>query len=95
MIRAVGSSDVELCPACVLHQGLCERHKSHVLPQLAKNIGWLKLMGEALIEQKRRQSARALAVSPEAQAHAARKQASTRARKAGRGHLAIACAVAS
>jgi hypothetical protein len=91
----VGSDDGDLCSACVTTRGLCARHESHVLPQLARNIGWLKLMGEAIVEQTRRQTSRALAVSPEAQAHADRKQAARRSRKAGRGHLALARAISA
>jgi hypothetical protein len=36
-----------------------------VLPQLAKNGGWLKLMGEAKVEQTKRQASTDLPVSVE------------------------------
>lgn len=50
------SPDGPLCVACLTHGGLCHFHARHVLPQLAENLGWLRLMGDALIEQKRLQS---------------------------------------
>lgn len=83
----------DLCGDCLASHGLCTTHAKSVLPQLARNIGWLKLMGEAQVEQKARQLAtdQPLPESPEAQQHAKRKQIarlSATARKASkRGHL--------
>jgi hypothetical protein len=48
---------------------------AHILPKLAINIGWLKLMGEALTEQKARQSTRPVTVSEQQAAHLLRKRA--------------------
>lgn len=50
--------NTELCPACVRADGLCGREdcRRAVLPQLAKNGGWLRLMGEAHTEQTKRQA---------------------------------------
>lgn len=46
----------DLCADCLATFGkLCDRCKPTVLPQLARNIGWLKLMGEAHAEQTRLQ----------------------------------------
>lgn len=63
-----------------------------ILPKLAINIGWLKLMGEAMIEQKRRQSLHTapLPVSAEQSAHLTRKKA---ARKPHKGYRALALAI--
>jgi hypothetical protein len=44
------------CPACLTATGrLCHRHERDVLPQLAVNVGWLKLMGDPKVEQTKRQ----------------------------------------
>jgi hypothetical protein len=45
----------EVCGFCLTQQGLCERHAVSVLPQLAVNLGWLRLMGEVRVEQQKRQ----------------------------------------
>jgi hypothetical protein len=71
MMPEVGSEDV--CPSCVRAGGLCDRHHVGVLPLLARNIGWLKLMGEARTEQtKRQRKAKELPISAEGRAHALR-----------------------
>ena len=44
-----------ICVECLRDDGLCRFHARHVLPQLAVNLGWLRLMGEAHVEQKRLQ----------------------------------------
>lgn len=53
----------DLCADCLAttHK-LCEACKPSILPQLAKNIGWLKLMGAAHAEQKALQDAEDAAV---------------------------------
>jgi hypothetical protein len=72
------------CPRCVASSGLCDRHQVGVLPLLARNVGWLKLMGEARVEQKRRQS----------REDAATKKAKRRnARRDERGYLGLARAI--
>ena len=64
----------EICGDCLTHQGLCARHAVGVLPQLRRNIAWLKLMGNAAVEQKARQTVKPTRhVSPEGKAHAQRK----------------------
>lgn len=46
----------DVCADCLSTTGkLCSRCAPSVLPQLARNIGWLKLMGEAHAEQTRLQ----------------------------------------
>lgn len=54
-MTVVNSYDAEDCPRCIRDGGLCARHTRGILPELARNIGWLKLMGEAVVEQKRLQ----------------------------------------
>lgn len=44
------------CPDCYGRAGLCFACQRAILPQLRVNVAWLKLIGEALVEQKRRQS---------------------------------------
>jgi hypothetical protein len=46
------------CPDCSGRSGLCRSCQRRILPQLAVNLGWLRLMGEALIEQTTRQNRR-------------------------------------
>jgi hypothetical protein len=78
MLPALGLAE-DVCLDCTAQQGLCARHERDVLPQLARNIGWLKMMGEARTEQRGRQRAAAPAsVSPAGAAHKLR-QASARA----------------
>ena len=57
-----------------------------ILPKLAINIGWLKLMGESLVAQTRLQSkiSKPLAVSPEGKAHRARQQSARSVAKSRR-----------
>lgn len=53
----------EICAECLMTVGkLCDRCKPSILPQLAKNLGWLRLMGNAAIEQKALQDAEDAAV---------------------------------
>lgn len=53
----------DVCAGCLAttHK-LCERCKPSILPQLAKNLGWLRLMGAARAEQKALQDAEDAAV---------------------------------
>jgi hypothetical protein len=46
-----------ICPDCIRSQGLCTREgcRNAVLPRLAQPTGLLRLMGEALVEQTKRQ----------------------------------------
>lgn len=46
-----------ICPDCIRSQGLCTREgcRNAVLPRLAQPTGLLRLMGEAMVEQKERQ----------------------------------------
>lgn len=85
MMPAVGLSD-DPCPRCVAEQGLCSRHHRGILPELARNIGWLKLMGDAVIEQQRLQ---------ERDEHAAAiaKAKRREARKAKRGYAGLLAAI--
>lgn len=69
-----------------------------ILPKLARNIGWLKMMGEALIEQKGRQRLmkKAAPVSPEQSAHLDRKRAArTHSKQRHRGYRGLALAILS
>lgn len=78
-VRPDAPLDAPPCADCIAHAGLCDRHKRHLLPRLARNGRWLKLMGQALQEQRRLQHLRGEpSVSPEAQAHEARKRAARR-----------------
>lgn len=45
-----------VCVACLTHGGLCHFHARHILPQLAVNLGWLRMMGEMHAEQTRLQA---------------------------------------
>ena len=44
------------CPDCLERSGLCRSCQRVILPQLAVNVGWLKLMGNAEVEQTSRQA---------------------------------------
>lgn len=46
------------CARCLEAQGLCAACERGILPLLAVNLGWLRLIGESLIEQRARQSKR-------------------------------------
>jgi hypothetical protein len=74
---------------------LCHRHERDVLPQLAVNVGWLKLMGEARTEQtKRQRGPKALPISPEGKAHQARQESARKhAKSKRRGYLGLALAI--
>ena len=86
----------DVCTRCLSTRGLlCDRCALAVLPQLARNIGWLKLMGEAIVEQKGRQRKDAPApVSPEHAAHLVRKRAARRP-SPRRGYRGLAAAIAA
>ena len=43
------------CPDCLQRSGLCRSCQRLILPQLAINRGWLKLIGNAEVEQTNRQ----------------------------------------
>ena len=65
-----------------------------ILPKLAINVGWLKLIDEVHCEQTKRQSRKELSVSPEGKAHAARKaSARSIARSKRRGYYGLARAI--
>lgn len=86
--------DVE-CPTCRERPGgLCSKEECRraVLPQLAKNIGWLKLMGEALVEQMTRQNAPLPTTEKTAVERIGRRNARKLARK-GRGYFGLAKAI--
>lgn len=76
----------EDCPDCLSRTGrLCERCARGVLPQLAVNVGWLKLMGNATVEQVKLQA------TPES---ADVKKAKRRnARRESRGYAGLARAI--
>lgn len=63
------------CPDCLGRSGLCRSCQRRVLPQLAVNLGWLRLMGDALIEQKTRQNRRLDSAHRAALAKVERRQA--------------------
>lgn len=78
------NDDSEVCADCTRQSGLCSRHHVGILPLLARNVGWLKMMGEPRVEQKRRQS----------REDTATKKAKRRnARKERRGYLGLLCAI--
>jgi hypothetical protein len=81
----------------VRQNGLCDREtcRRHILPQLAKPIGLLKLMGDALVEQKSRQTTRELPVSDEQESYLVRRALSRSRKRArtGRGYFALAKAI--
>lgn len=87
-----------VCSDCVVSGGLCGRDscRRSVLPQLAHNGGWLKLIGEARTEQKARQSANRLPESDLQKAHKQRKsivrassKAARKRARTGRGAFAL------
>lgn len=82
------------CTACVAAKGLCQRHVDHETPQLAVNLGWLRMMGETHIEQRRRQRK-----SDEAEqrqvARAQRRDARKHAKLARRGYGILLMAAGS
>lgn len=65
-----------MCADCVTSKGLCGRDhcRRQVLPLLKRPTGLLRLMGEALVEQKGRQASVDLAVSIEQAEHRQRKE---------------------
>ena len=95
MLPALGLAD-DICTDCMTHQGLCPAHEREILPQLRRNIAWLKLMGNAAVEQKARQRAPiAPPVSPEGKAHAQRKATARQtARSKRRGMFGLLRALA-
>ncbi len=83
----------EVCERCVTSAGkLCPSCAVTVLPQLAVNVGWLKLMGESLTEQvsRQRKITASLPISDAQAAHLVRKRL---ARKPRRGVSAFLAAV--
>lgn len=83
MLPPVGPEDV--CSHCVRESGLCEKHYRGILPELARNLGWLKLMGEAVVEQTRLQA--------NAEDAATKKAKRRNARKARRGYAGLLDAI--
>lgn len=84
MLPALGLAD-DLCTDCLTHQGLCTRHEREILPQLRRNIAWLKLIGNAAVEQTARQAAIPTPpVSEAGKAHAQRKAAARQTAKSRR-----------
>lgn len=86
------------CSACLASVGrLCHRHERGVLPQLAVNVGWLRLMGEALVEQQARQSIPPVLTAAEryAIARVARREARKRAKRGTNGHFRLSQAIAN
>jgi hypothetical protein len=85
----------EPCPQCLTAPGkLCARCERGVLPQLAVNVGWLKLMGESRTEQvsRQRKITASLPISDAQAAHLVRKRL---ARKPRRGVRALLAAIAA
>jgi hypothetical protein len=76
------------CPHCIEAQGLCRSCERGILPLLAVNLGWLRLMGESLVEQRARQTKRQSKPRPRdaaAIAKAIRRETRKRARSGLRG----------
>jgi hypothetical protein len=100
--RLTGDLDLPpICLDCVRNAGLCQRCAMHVCPQLAKNRGYLALIGEVHTEQKRRQGRRKkkgvpeLTKSPEQQSWLKRRAgARAVARSKRRGYFGLARAIA-
>lgn len=65
-----------------------------ICPQLAVNIGWLRLIGEAKVEQKSRQTKKALPVSVQQRTWKERRSASRSANKKHRRTLKLHTALA-
>lgn len=89
--------DPDCCGNCAepRHLGLCDadRCRKAVLPQPATSP-LLRLMGEVRVEQTKRQTKKALTVSPEAKAHQARvKNARSVARSKRRGYFGLLKAI--
>ena len=87
MMPAVGAE----CESCLASAGkLCDRCARGVLPQLAVNVGWLKLMGESLTEQvsRQRKITSALPISDAQAAHLVRKRLARRSHRGVRAFLA-------
>lgn len=63
---------------------------SHLLPRLAVNVGWLKLMGEPRVEQRSRQkAAKPVPCSHEQTAYLERKRQARKLRAEKRGRSAF------
>lgn len=83
------------CEKCLRAEGrLCAFHAVHVLPQLAVNLGWLRLMGEAMVEQVKRQTVAPTLTAKEryAVARVARREARKAARR-GNGAMRLTKAI--
>lgn len=84
MVRTTSGDELDPkppCANCIRARGLCRKCASldrSLLPQLAVNVGWLRMMGEALVEQKKRQS---LKPDPKAERIRLRKERKAKARK--------------
>lgn len=79
------------CPHCLSAAGrLCHRCATSVLPQLAVNVGWLKLMGESRTEQvsRQRKITKSPTISDAQAAHLVRKRLARKPRRGIRGLLA-------
>lgn len=88
---------LDICPACAepRNQGLCGKDicRKQVLPQIAKP-SLVRLIGDALVEQTKRQKPALTRREKNAVARIGRRNARRLARK-GRGHFALALAIAS
>lgn len=47
---AVDTSDPDLCPSCITHQGLCRKHERGVLP-LLKEPHWYRLVHSGMYRE--------------------------------------------
>jgi len=92
----IGLAD-EICGDCLTHQGLCARHAVGVLPQLRRNIAWLKLIGNAAVEQTARQAAIPTPPVSAAGAAYAKRKATARqtAKSRRRGYFGLARALSA
>lgn len=90
--------DAAECPKCLARpSGLCEREECRkaVLPQLAQNVGWLKLMGNAIVEQTKRQKQTLTPAEKAAVAKIGRRNARRVARSKRGGYFGLAKAIAN
>jgi hypothetical protein len=98
-LDAAISSHEPACPRCAERpSGLCEREECRraVLPQLAKNIGWLKLMGEVRTEQTKRQKQKnALTPTEKAKVAAIGRRNARKQARSKRGPYALLRAIAN
>lgn len=80
-----------VCRACVRADGLCARHESDVLPQIARP-GWVRLIGVSLVSPHRQaQIDKPATVSPQRQSYIQRRDiARSTARSKRRGAYGLA-----